>query len=219
MRVRGSLPGLLLSVSVTGCMHTVPCTPVVGAVPAAAQAPSVAVAPPPTPVVLLDVGWQLRSGEATAWSEVPLALHAFTVGRWECALGEVLPDDTLDADALALQRTRRLACTHATGATVQTQLSCTVHGDRVPSSKPIAPTSARELQLQLDATPTVHVRCAPAEVQELALLSRDRRPIAVMCARASGIEECTKVTRMETPTPVAPTPLTPTQQTVAPTQQ
>lgn len=204
MRVRGSLLGLLL-VFVISCMHTVPCTPVVGAEPAASPAP-VAVTPPPTPVVLVDVGWQLRSGDAATWSEVPPALHAFSVGRWECALGEVLPDDTLSAETLALLRTRRLACTHATGATVQTQLTCDVREDRVPSSRPVAPPSARELQLQLDATPTVHVRCAPAEVQELALLSRDRRPIALMCARASGIEACTKATRAETPAPVAPAP-------------
>lgn len=202
-RGRASTPGLLL-VFVTGCMHTVPCTPVAGAEPAAPPAP-LAVTPTPVPVVLLDVAWQLRSGEAATWSEVPLALHAFSVGRWECALGEVLPDDTLTAEALALQRTRRLACTHATGATVQTQLTCAVHGERVPASRPVAPPPAGELQLQLDATPTVHVRCAPTEVQQLALLSRDRRPIAVMCARASGIEECTSGPHAETPTPVTPT--------------
>lgn len=204
MSVRGPLPGLLL-VSLTGCTHTVPCT-VTSAEPVAPAAASSAVVPPPPPVVLLDVGWQLRSDDGATWSEAPPALHTFSSGRWECALGEVLPADSLTDDALELQRTRRLACTHATGATVQTQLTCSLREERTRSSRPVAPPEARELQLKLDATPEVHVRCAPAEVHELSLLSRDRRSIALLCTSERGITECAKTGRVEPTESVAPTP-------------
>jgi hypothetical protein len=165
--------------------------------------------------VLHDVSWQLRSGDGSPWTDAPPALHTFTVGRWECALSEVLSDDVLGADELDLRRTRRLACTHATGATVQTQLACTLHTARAPVQAPAsdpgsraqapasdpgpraqAPAStdvrsaARELQIQLDATPPLHVRCAPSEVTELALISRDKRQLAVLCLDPSGIREC-----------------------------
>jgi hypothetical protein len=148
------------------------------------------------------VGWQLRSGEGSAWADAPLALHTFTVGRWECALGEVLSDDALGASELDVRRTRRLACTHATGATVQTQLACTLHTVRAPPSALDAgspaqtpastdvSSAARELQLQLDATPPLHLRCALSEVAELALVGRDKRQIAVLCLDPSGVREC-----------------------------
>jgi hypothetical protein len=203
MSVERPLPGFLLIFSV-GCVHTAPCTTVTAPEPSATPSPSAAA--PPAPVVLLDVAWQLRSGDGASWANVPLALYTFSAGRWECALGEVLPDDTLTADALELLRTRRLACTHATGATVQTQLACAVHTERAPASRPTATEHTRELQLQLDATPAVHVRCMPAEVQELSLLSRDKRTVAVLCARAGGIDECTKTAGGQaTSAPVAPT--------------
>jgi hypothetical protein len=218
MRIRGPLPSLLL-VLCTGCVHTAPATTVASAEPPTSGPPREEPAAPAPVAALQDVTWQLRSGESASWSDAPLALHTFTMGRWECALGEVLTDDALSAEAVELRRTRRLACTHSTGATVQTQLGCTLvrsreragastHGERARANDTSAAAdAARELLLQLDASPAVHVRCAPVEVRELALSSRDRRLIATLCLGPSGIGECTMAASTHTTqTAVAPTP-------------
>jgi len=165
---------------------------------------------------LYDVTWSLRSGETTSWADASSELMAFSVGRWECALGEVQSDDALGPTELDLRRTRRLACTHATGATVQTQLQCTLHVAR--TTEPQQRTThgdaqqpqqqqqqhdlsvqqhERELSLQLDATPTLHLRCAPQPVAQLALISRDKRLITSICATPSSLSACSAA---ETPT-------------------
>jgi hypothetical protein len=208
MRVSGLFSRLLLvgaasCLGASACARPAPVAPVAITTAAApgSVAPASVPAPPPG---LHDVSWQLRSGDGSPWTDAPPALHTFTVGRWECALSEVLSDDMLGADELDLRRTRRLACTHATGATVQTQLACTLHTARAQRQAPVSGpgaraqsaastdvrSAARELQLQLDATPPLHVRCAPIEVTELALISRDKRQLAVLCLDPGGIREC-----------------------------
>ncbi|MDB4973836.1 MAG: hypothetical protein JWN48_2177 [Myxococcaceae bacterium] len=101
-------------------------------------------APMPTPgpprVVVLD--WKLRLESHGAWTTPPPSLHAFSVGRWECALGAVQLE--------ASQQTRKLACTHASGATLQTKLSCQAERER-----------PRELELSLDTAPPMQLRCEP----------------------------------------------------------
>jgi hypothetical protein len=207
MRLGGSSLALLL-VFGFGCAHAAPRAATV----TAASPPVVAAAPHPQPVPeLYDVSWSLRSGETTSWADAPSELHAFTVGRWECALGQVQSDDALAETALEVRRTRRLACTHASGATVQTQLGCalqqvrSVAGPAEPrtpdSTAPDAHAAAeagraperegtRELSLQLDDSPTLHLRCAPEPVTRLSLLRGDGRPVASLCPVAGSVAEC-----------------------------
>jgi hypothetical protein len=136
-------------------------------------------APPPAPAspapVLHDLRWQLTIGREPARA-VPDELHAFTVGRWECALGKVQMDDAREATQLRLTRTRRLACTHASGTTVQTSLACEVTTG--------AASSARSLPLALDTAPGVTVACAPVAVERVSSV------LGTLCAGPAGVTYC-----------------------------
>jgi hypothetical protein len=147
MSVRALLPASLLLFALSACAHTKPAaasTTMSCVTQPLTSTPSATPATTPAPTVTSKpdkLVWMLRSGESSAWTAVPATLHAFSTGRWECALGEV---QTADAEP-----TRRLACTHASGATVQTRLVCRAAND------------ASELELELDRSPALHLRCRP----------------------------------------------------------
>lgn len=132
------------------------------------------VAATPRPA-LYDLRWQLRVGRDET-HDLPEDLHAFTVGRWECALGKVQMDDEREPDRLRLKRTRRLACTHASGTTVQTSLSCELITG--------APAFAHSLPLSLDTAPALTLACSPVEVE------RVHSVLGTVCAGEAGVTYC-----------------------------
>jgi hypothetical protein len=161
-----------ISIGLAGCMHAAP--------PAASPGPScplvaTSAAPASAAAVLHDVRWQLTIGRDDP-KPLPEELHAFRVGRWECALGKVQMDDTREASLLRLTRTRRLACTHASGTTVQTSMACEVITG--------APASARSLPLTLDTAPTLTLGCSPVPVE------RVRSALGTLCAGEAGVTYC-----------------------------
>ncbi|MET0286529.1 MAG: hypothetical protein ABW352_18750 [Polyangiales bacterium] len=103
-------------------------------------------------------------------------LVPFTLGKWECALGKVQMDDAREPAHLRLTRTRRLACTHASGTTVQTSLACEVITG--------APASARNLPLSLDTAPSLTLGCTPVAVDRVASV------LGTLCASEAGITYC-----------------------------
>jgi hypothetical protein len=125
--------------------------------------------------VLHDLRWDLTVGREPARS-VSDELHAFTVGRWECALGKVQMDDSREATQLRLTRTRRLACTHASGTTVQTSLACEVITG--------AAASARSLPLALDTAPPLTVDCTPVVAERVSSV------LGTLCATPAGVTHC-----------------------------
>lgn len=130
---------------------------------------------------LMDLTWWLQQGESEVAASVPDTLHAFTAGRWECALGPVGADDALHEGALRLQRSRRLACTHDSGATVQSELACayTRSAEGLPSVE-----APRGLTLGLDSLPLLRVTCAASPVEQLSLRAAQGREL--LCAHSGG---------------------------------
>jgi hypothetical protein len=165
----------VISMLLAGCVHPAPPAP-----PPAVSCPEQPLVPPPSPAnaapVLHDLRWQLTIGR-DATLAVPDELHAFTVGRWECALGKVQMDDAREATQLRLTRTRRLACTHASGTTVQTSLACEV----ITGSA----ASARSLPLALDTAPSLTVGCKPVAAERVSSV------LGTLCAGPAGVTYCT----------------------------
>jgi hypothetical protein len=126
-------------------------TPGLAAAPTSTADESAPVVPQPMLV------FQLRRGEQTSWTALPETLHAFSLGRWECALSAA----TEHGDRAAGQLVRRLACTHGSGRTVQSQLGCAAH-----AAEPA------ELELTLDLEPTLYLRCSREERREPAQAAR-----------------------------------------------
>jgi hypothetical protein len=164
-----------------GCVQRVP---VVQGPPAPSSCPAA-----PTPSVaanvpaLHDLGWRLRVGEADA-TALPSELHAFAVGPWECALGAVHYDDTREADQLRLLRSRKLACTHANGTTVQSALACELVTPIGAGTVHAASLATRVLPLALDTAPALALSCTPLPVDRLS------SPLGSLCASALGVQYC-----------------------------
>ncbi|HEX5655796.1 MAG TPA: hypothetical protein VFX59_01320 [Polyangiales bacterium] len=172
-RYPASMRVLVISLFSAGCVHPQPAPPL----PAPSCPPVVVPAAPASPSpVLHDLRWQLAVGREPAHA-VPDDLHAFTVARWECALGKVQMDDAREASGLRLTRTRRLACTHASGSTIQTSLACEVITG--------APASARSLPLALDTAPLLTLGCTPVAVERVASV------LGTLCATPAGVTYCT----------------------------
>jgi hypothetical protein len=173
---------LALSLPVaSGCVHTAPC-PSPAAHARRAPAPAASGAGPEQ--ALQDVTWRLRLRTTEAWSTPPSALFSFSVGRWECALGEVQSDDERHDQQLRLSRARRLACTHSTGVTVQTQLRCALQLAAGATEQ-----AGRELELTLDEQ-LLGLACAPAPVEQLTLIDGKKQSLGVLCRAERGWREC-----------------------------
>jgi hypothetical protein len=157
--------------------------------PAAATPSTLASAPcPQLDRTLHDLVWQLSFGERGAIERAPEALHSFTVGRWECALGAVEARDALSGDVLTLERSRRVACTHASGATVQSELRCT---HRMPGPSELTRAASRELILTLDTMPPVRLTCEASPVTELTLRNaRDQAAPTRLCQGVDRWQTC-----------------------------
>lgn len=108
---------------------------------------------------------QTGEPEQDAWSAVPLDLHAFALGPWQCALGPQQASDVSTDATQTLSRSRRLACTHESGATVQTELHCAL---TLPPASGSTESARRELPLVLSAAPPLRLACEPARMDALA---------------------------------------------------
>jgi hypothetical protein len=162
---------LALTFLITGCVHPAP-PPSIPPQRCPAVEPA---APAEPPTALHDLQWQLRVGQ-DATRTLPDELQAFTVGRWECALGKVQMDDGREPTRVRLLRTRRLACTHANGTTVTTSLACDVTTG--------IPAVERSLPLALDTAPPLNVTCTPIAVERL------QSALGPLCTSPSGVTYC-----------------------------
>jgi len=140
-------------------------------------------------VGLYDLTWKMQTGEhgPTAWSPVPDALHAFPVGPWECALGPQQAADSFRQERGSLQRERRLACTHKSGATVQTELRCAAE---LPLAEAAVESVRRELALTLSTAPSVYIACVAEPRQRLEAAPDSKLPHAPMCLTGARIHAC-----------------------------
>ena len=155
-------------IAVSGCMHpgpppqTASCPPSAPpAAPALATTPaSTSTKAEPLPTPARELAWRLRVSDAAGWTQVPATLHTFSLPHWECALGEALRDAPPPNRQGQATRTRKLACTHDSGITVQTRLDCPIEDT--------APLPVRELELSLDTSPALHVACEAKSVEQSA---------------------------------------------------
>lgn len=160
----------------TGCVQALPAQP--ASTPSCPDPP----APPAstrsgsTAATLYDLRWQLAVEPQPA-HVLQDDLSTFTVGRWECALGKTQVDDAREANQLRLRRSRKLACTHVSGTTVQTALACEVMtGSPAPA--------AHALPLQLDTAPPLLLSCDAVPVERLT------SALGAMCATPDGVTYC-----------------------------
>lgn len=161
------------------------CATHAGSAPVAAPCPAAVIASAAPVTELYDLSWQLELDGVGR--DLPDHTQAFAVERWECALGPVQYDDVREAASLQLVRTRRLACTHASGATVQTALRCTLASSLQQPSRELPP--ARALPLTLDTAAPVGLTCTPRSVPRLVLATREAQ-LGALCVDGAGIRDC-----------------------------
>ncbi len=183
---------LLAPLTLCGCAHATPPTCPKAAQPESAQARTQRDQEPasPTALSLFDVRWSVTTSDSGVPAQVPEDLHTFTVGRWECALSAVRTDDAFDASRVDVSRTRRLACTHATGIVAQSALSCAFE---IPSTveQGHARRAARHLELSLSDGPAFKLACEPFAVERLVLRSREAsEPARELCVRGGLMTAC-----------------------------
>lgn len=147
MRLRALLAHGLLALS--GCAAQPKPAPCV--LPAPEPVPTA----PSEPRAPFELAFRLRTGSA-ADSVISSEPHAFSAGAWECALGPTQSADEAVPDGTQLRRARRVACTHASGATVESTLGCAL---RVPTTADQAGEAQRELALGLSSAPAVVLGC------------------------------------------------------------
>lgn len=166
-----------LALLATGCGHA-PCVPCPAPVSCAPAPPPPAPALPesrPPPASLRTLSWGLRLGDSEPSVSLGPALHDFGYGAWQCALsGEKSEDAPVGAASSRLARTRRLACTHGSGLTVRSELTCALDN---PATDDAADASQRELTLTLGGAGRLQLTCA-------AVRSRDSLPSAADSAQS-----------------------------------
>jgi hypothetical protein len=190
---------LLASISLlTACAHAAPAS-----CPQRVSSPSGVAAPPAPglgfasaaslseaePLALYDLHWMLLTGDSGALVELPLGLHAFTLGKWECALGSERAQDALTNGVARVSRSRKLVCTHATGLTMQTELSCN-YAMPGPVQEGAPRKSRREVRVELADAPLVSLACEPVKVERLALVEGERKPLADACVEGASVVPC-----------------------------
>jgi hypothetical protein len=141
------------------------------------------------PLALYDVRWMVLAGESGVLTEVPPALHSFTLGRWECALSAEDANDQFVNGHAQVARTRRIACTHATGLTMQSEVRC---GYQIPG--PVSEGSPRharrESHIALADAPPLTLACEPFVTERLELVHGAREPVAQVCLHAGELVPC-----------------------------
>jgi hypothetical protein len=197
--LRGSL-SLSLLVATLGCAHAAPAAcpkreasspPAGSAMPAAFGFADARAFSTPEALTLYDVKWMLLTGDSGALTEVPVGLHSFTLGKWECALGAEQSDDALADDRARVRRTRKLVCTHATGITMLTEVACAyaMPSQPVDGSPRLA---RRETKVDLGDAPGVTLACEPTPTERLALYQGERQIVAEACLRSDQLVACPK---------------------------
>ena len=141
------------------------------------------------PLALYDVRWLLLAGESGALTEAQPALHSFTLGHWECALSAEEAQDTFTGGHAQVQRQRRIACTHPTGLTMQSELSCrfAMPARAVDGSPRMA---RREARIALGDAPPLTLACEPFATEQLELVRGAREPVAKVCVRDGSVAPC-----------------------------
>jgi len=137
----------------------------------------------------MDVGWRLRLSQNADFQAIPAGLHAFSMGRWECALSAVSALDTVATGRMQAVRTRRLACTHATGITVQSALSCALSLPRTPIDDDDT-TLGRTLSLSLSDAATLELVCLPAQASRLPRYDAAGNEVGSMCLKDERVLPC-----------------------------
>jgi hypothetical protein len=196
--VRGHLSFTLL-VATLGCAHAAPAScpkPTTPSAPAGAAAPvafgfaDARAFATPEALTLYEVKWMLLTGDSGALVEIPAGLHAFTLGKWECALGAEQSNDALADDRASVQRARKLVCTHATGITMMTEVGCAYAIPSRPADG--SPRLARrETQVDLGDAPSVTLACEPSATQRLSLYQGERQSVAEACLSGERVVACT----------------------------
>lgn len=146
-------------------------------------------APPRPGAELMDVGWRLRLAQHEEFRAVPPALYTFASGRWECALSPVSATDTLATGRLRMTRSRRLACTHPSGVTVQSTLGCTLSLPRTPIDDD-DPTLSRTLPLTLSDGAALELVCLPAPTAHLPLHDAAGQVVGRACLDDQQVQHC-----------------------------
>jgi hypothetical protein len=141
------------------------------------------------PLALYNVRWMLLSGDSGALVEMARELHPFTLGRWECALSAESASDTFGAGRAEVKRTRRVACTHPTGLTMQTELACGFAMPARPGDG--SPRAARrEARIALGDAPSMTLACEPFATERLSLKQADKDAVAEVCLRDATVATC-----------------------------
>lgn len=155
------LSSALLLCCLFGCARAPQPTTTTSAQAQCAAAPGPAASPEARPYELTFV---MRMREAGGFDSLPEELQTFTLGPWECALGPLTRRDELSALDAQLVRERRLACTHKTGATVQSELRC-----EMPAAVATARAASyrREFALTLSGASDLVIACQPEPIERL----------------------------------------------------
>ena len=142
------------------------------------------------PLALYDLRWTLLAGDSGAVSEVPTAPHSFTLGRWECALSAEQASDAFESGHARVRRERRVACTHPTGLTMQTELRCGFEMPARPAEG--SPRLARrETHITLGDAPAFTLACEPTPADRLSLVQGAHEPLAEVCLAQGAVVACT----------------------------
>jgi hypothetical protein len=159
-RFRPRTRGVLLLCSLLGCAHAPAAPTATPREPCAAGSRSGAQAQ----VRPHDLTFSVRTREDGPFDALPDELQSFSLGPWECALGPLGTHDVAPPAEPRMVRTRRLACTHKTGATVQSELRCELPPTLATE---VAASYRRELALMLSGAPDLAIACEPALVERL----------------------------------------------------
>ena len=143
----------------------------------------------PEPLALYGVQWFLLAGDSAAPVQVPPSLHPFTLGRWECALGAEKASDELRPEYARVARSRKLVCTHNTGLTMQTELSCGFRMPALPADGSPA-RARRETHVSLADAPALALACEPIAAPRLTLYGGTREVLAEVCLTGRAVAAC-----------------------------
>ena len=141
------------------------------------------------PLALYDLRWTLLAGDSGAIAEVPSTPHSFTLGRWECALSAEQASDAFESGHARVRRERRVACTHQTGLTMQTELRCGFDMPARPAEG--SPRLARrETHIALGDAPAFTLACEPFATDRLSLMQGAHEPLADVCLVQGAVGAC-----------------------------
>jgi hypothetical protein len=142
------------------------------------------------PLALHDLQWVLQTADEGAQEVIaPNAVHPFTLGRWECALSEEQSADVFEAAHLTIARERRLVCTHASGMTVQTELSCGYEAPS-PAAEGAPARAGRHTVLNLAEAPALTWSCRTTLVERLRVRQQEGATADLCVSEGRSLVPC-----------------------------